>query len=92
MIDSNEVKIEVLQDLIDHMKRLEGGKMKPKEDVEISVSEMKPEGEADGEPKYNDAEDRLEAAGEMKPEGAGDDELSEEDAQMIEQLLAEQGD
>ena len=47
-MQSSDVKIEVLQDLIDQMKRMEGAKMRPKA-VEVSMTSMKPEGMEPGE-------------------------------------------
>lgn len=47
MIDSHEIKLGVLQDLMDKMRELDGDRIKPK-GVEIEVSSMKPEIELAG--------------------------------------------
>jgi hypothetical protein len=93
MHDSNDVKVEVLQDLIDHMKRLEGGKMRPKE-VELSVSSMKPEpGEGSPEEEKQDlAEGDHGMSDSEVAEGLGeksDGDLTPEEASILEELLGD---
>lgn len=103
MINSKEVQMDVLKDLIEKMRDLEGSKLRPKA-VEVSMTSLKPEpGEGTPEEEHQDAmegetPDVMEGkTDEIQGEGAqrmgqddphGDD-LTPEEERIIEELLQE---
>jgi hypothetical protein len=93
MVNSQEIKLGVLEELMEKMRDLEGSKMRPKA-VEVAVSSSKPMGE-EGEPEL-EAKDLMTG----KPDGmsaergdadADGDELSPEDIAVLEQLFGDRG-
>lgn len=92
MADHTDLKLSVLKDLMDHMRDMDGGKLKPKA-VEVSVS-SKPElaidhlgGEPTDAPTLEGHSD--ETAPEMGHDEPDGDDLSPEDLEILGHLFGD---
>ena len=89
-MQSNDVKLNVLQDLMDKMRQMDGEKIRPKP-VAVAI-EAKPETESDEGTPEEEAHDVMEGkSDDIAPEHSqhGDgEELSPEDLEILEQLFS----